>query len=661
MSLSPNRLAGIERQLAVGKPRALILPEQPQHITDFITNEEFLDKTLFPRQATVMKLMALDEENLTAYDYKVIAEWTSGFAVGGDSDNPAWNGRCGTPGDLLTRLGWNRAHRRRYFHHIELLLGRRGSKNFLASLFIAWVVWKLISAEDPHEKFGIDLTKRLTALVFAGKKDQAIQNQLRDLSMIIQTAPAFQPFHPSATNDSVVLFTPRQIALGVDVTDRNQALIEIRAAESTIRGGRGPAAFLLGFDEFAFVQGAGSTANSIELFESAYPSTTQFSGNAPVIQTTSPWDREGQAWETYKQAMAINPGTGVAIAPDHLVLQLPSWELYRDHEVAGTLPMWPGGPMFSGVLKPIIEYDGVLEAKKAANPETFAVEYDSQWRQNLYAYLTPRFVDRVFAPYQGSNLAMASEGKLGTVYAAHGDPSLSQANFGFSIAHLEYDDRQIPHVVFDLIHFWSPKDFPDGVIDYIRIEEEIFQYAKAFMPQTLTFDQWNSAGVIQRLQANLGSAGLPRRVNVSQRFATKALNWEVYEVFKTAIGHDLIHAPAHDLARAELEGLVVRNGAVCPPELGDVRTKDVADTMAHVTYTLIGEGAPELFDRIARIQPRGSQPGPNSVAAVDPLGELRDQLSLRRGNGLGGGAPRGVTGGRGPNWTGRTSTSGRRR
>ncbi|MGI8756162.1 MAG: hypothetical protein ACR2MB_09930 [Acidimicrobiales bacterium] len=170
MSMSSNRLAGIERQLAIGQPRSLILPEQPLHITDFVTNEDFLDKSLFPRQATVLKVMALDEENLTAYDYAVIDEWTSGFDVGGDSDNPVWSGRCGTPGDLLARLGWNRAHRRKYFHHIELLLGRRGSKNFLASLFIAWVVWNLISAEDPHQRFGIDLTKRLTAMVFAGKK-----------------------------------------------------------------------------------------------------------------------------------------------------------------------------------------------------------------------------------------------------------------------------------------------------------------------------------------------------------------------------------------------------------------------------------------------------------------------------------------------------------
>jgi hypothetical protein len=180
------------------------------------------------------------------------------------------------------------------------------------------------------------------------------------------------------------------------------------------------------------------------------------------------------------------------------------------------------------------------------------------------------------------------------------------------------------------------------------------------MPSTLTFDQWNSAGVIQRLQANLDNAGLPKRVAVSQRFATKTLNWQVYEVFKTAIGHGLIHAPGYDLARAELEGLVVRNGVVCAPELGDVSTKDVSDTMAHVTYTLIGEGAPDLFDRLARLPVLGSQPSPNAGAVVDPNAELWDRLSLGRGTGLGGGAPRGdFRGGGRPNWTGRTSTNGK--
>lgn len=243
-------------------------------------------------------------------------------------------------------MRWNIEEGRDFFRQTELLLGRRGSKNYLGMLFMAWVLWRLISDEDPHERFGVDRSKVLTGLVFAGKKDHAYRNRVRDLVELITTAPAFRFSHPIAHGDGVVLFTPRQVGAGVDTRNPSKALIQIQASETTLTGARGPASFLLGFDEFAFLQGAGSTANSTDLYNSAYPSTTQFRGNAPILQTTSPWDRAGQAWETYKQGMAIHPDTGVARAPDVFVLQLPSWSLYDDHDVAHLLTMWPDGPRF---------------------------------------------------------------------------------------------------------------------------------------------------------------------------------------------------------------------------------------------------------------------------------------------------------------------------
>jgi hypothetical protein len=554
-------------------------------------------------------------------------------------------------------MDWNIAEGRQYFHQVELLLGRRGSKNYLAGLFMAWVVWQLVSKQDPHQRYGIDPTKRLTGLVFAGKKDHAIRNQVRDLALLIESAPAFRPFFPIAANDGVVLFTPAQIAAGVDTSDRNRALIEIRASETTVMGGRGPASFLLGFDEFAFVQGAGSTANSTDLFEGAYPSTTQFKGNAPIIQTTSPWDKQGQAWTTYKQAMGIDPRTGASKNPDILLLQLESWALYKDYDIADRIEMWPGGPTFQGGLTPIIEYDKVLEAKQAANPESFAVEYLSQWRSSLFAYLSPAFINRVFAPYKGEYLKMQEEGRLAVVYKAHGDPSLSQANFGFAIAHIEIDEQGLPHIVFDLIHHWAPSSFPDGVVDYIQIENEIFGYIKKFGIETVTFDQWNSAGVKQRLQVRADEAGLARRCHVDVRVATASSNWEVYETFKTAIGHNIVHAPEYALARAELEALLAINGRVDHPDVGDTRTKDVADAMAHTVFNLIGDDASALFDRLAHFKVRGtnlSKPAPLAIADPDEaifaslgglgrgtrgMGHAAPRSGRRRSGGGGGGRP----------------------
>jgi hypothetical protein len=649
MTTSTIRLTSLERKLRPPAPAERFIAEQPLNIIHFAASDRYLNKSLFPRQATALKVFTLAEELLTDYDLDVIAEWEAGFVRTGDRDDAAWSGSCGTTGDLMERLRWNRAQNRKWFPQIELLLGRRGSKNFLVSVLMAWVLWHLISGEDPHERYGIDPLKRLSGLVFAGKKDAAVRNQVRDLVQMICTSPAFEPFHPIASSDGVVLFTPKQIAAGVDVTDRNKALVEIRAAETTLAGPRGPATFMLGFDEFAFVQGAGSTVTSTELFEAAYPGTAQFGGDAPIIQTTSPWDQQGQAWQTYKLAMAINTTTGEPMYPDTLVLQLPSTALYKDHDIAEMIAMWPGGPCFEGGRSPIIRNDKVLEAKKAANPEAFAVEFDAQWRQSQFAYLTLGFIDRLFAPYKGTRLVMNHQGALGTVYMAHGDPSLSQANFGFAVAHLEYDDDGIPHVVFDLIRHWTPSDFPDGIVDYIAIESEILSYIQAYNLHTLTFDQWNSAGTIQHLRSNAEQLPLARRPIIEERFATKDRNLRVYEIFKTAIGHGIVHAPEYPLARDELRGLQYVKGRIEHAEAGDTRTKDVADAMAHTVYNLIGEDATAIFERLATFPLGATNFPPPSLSPADPDQDVFRKLGgLGRSRGFGGGAPRGGPRGSGP-------------
>jgi hypothetical protein len=392
------------------------------------------------------------------------------------------------------------------------------------------------------------------------------------------------------------------------------------------------------FDEFAFLKGAGSTVDSVHLYDSVSPALAQFNGDAPVIQTTSPWDRQGQSWITYNRGLAVHPDTLDPLNPDFLVVELPSWALYRDADRAGTIPMWPGAAGYPSDLMPIITFDGALERKEAANPESFAVEYRGHWRSSQYAYLPPSFVDRVFAEFNGAKLTMATTGPIGVVFAAHGDPSLSQANFGFAIAHLEYHD-EIPHVVFDLITHWTPSRFPGGVIDYIAIESEILGYLKAFRIATLTFDHWNSAGVIQRLQADADRAGLPWKVSVQERFPTAAFNWNSYEVLKTAIGHDLIHAPEYPQARAELEALQVINGKVVAPTTGDVRTKDVTDAMANVAWTLLGDRFADLADLLANLPVHGSQPGGLASNAASGDQDVFDALSNFGATGPG--APRG--------------------
>ncbi len=156
------------------------------------------------------------------------------------------------------------------------------------------------------------------------------------------------------------------------------------------------------------------------------------------------------------------------------------------------------------------------------------------------------------------------------------------------------------------------------------IEDEIFRSLTEFRIENLTFDHFSSASTIQRLQARANQARLPWRTTVAERRPTAASNFDMWEVLKTATGHNLIHAPIHDLARAELEALQVINGKVRPPDTGPVRTDDLAVAMANVVWTLIGSDAGELFDRLAHL------PLSASVSPKLPIGREQsvfDQLS----------------------------------
>src|SRR5207245_1480273 len=111
-----------------------------------------------------------------------------------------------------------------------------------------------------------------------------------------------------------------------------------------------------------------------------------------------------------------------------------------------------------------------------------------------------------------------------------------------------------------------------------------------FMPSEVTFDQFNSIGTIQNLNRWISRHQFPKRIVAYERTATAPLNWKTYETFKTALGLGLVHAPYFELVDLELKFLQVHNNdKVDHPTAGPVQTKDVADCMAIVVYSLIGD------------------------------------------------------------------------
>jgi hypothetical protein len=197
------------------------------------------------------------------------------------------------------------------------------------------------------------------------------------------------------------------------------------------------------------------------------------------------------------------------------------------------------------------------------------------------------------------------------------------------------------HAVFDLIHFWDPADFEGHTIDYDVVTDWIFEnVVRRFQPSELTFDQYNSPATVQRLGKMVRAAHLQKNIQVYERPATAQLNWATYETFKAAINMGLVHAPPHAEGQDELRFLQKPEGqskVICA-DTGPVTTKDIADCLAIVTASLLGEQmrafiASDLANqRPGLMLPGGVDPYDRfSPEAINPLAAQLGRGGMARG------------------------------
>lgn len=975
-----------------------IIPRPPEEMMDpieWVLSPKGLNRNLYPRQATLLKLIFLRDDLFTEYDLEVLGKWAEGFRLVEPGEVPRPDGEddlirfestgalCrGITPDWEDRIRLCKEEGRKWFRETIPIIGRRGSKGYMGGLAGSYVIYDYHGLGDPQGHYGVDRDKKLMAIVFAGKKEQAKINQWQDLVNVLVGSPYFQPWIENSLGESLSIRTPwdnkrvRELTAAGVQTSMDMATFSIVPKESTLMAGRGPTSFCLdpstpvltsdlhwvpikdicegdevvGFDEHPESKGSqrklrstqvravrtvykkalrltfddasevvcsadhlwlikekgrgggykwgkagrlnvgsrirhlvdpwevdgsreagylagffdgegcvsgwsgragasvlisqnsggvldytldllrerditpvrnnvgncqqwaiGSTAEAMrflgsirpirlmnkqrrvwegvaprggatpsgrerpggyktvvsvehlpeqelvdieteahtfianglfshncqfydemahviatganrsaeEVYQAATPSLDQFGVNGFIYTGSSPWQMSGQMYENYLQALSVDPETRLPIRPEMLMLQLFSWDLYTDWDIAHKIevvpkdcakdftskvyqevappPGWvpdPHRPLFfsmhtktddckdreyertirvinpnsswmawsskygdarlseyltqvgggssldldlptlwNPIQVPMSAYDRQMQRLERANPDTFRVERLSQWASALNAYLDLRKIEAMFGPWRGRILEMQHQGILGTTYVAHGDPSKSGANFGFAIAHLEGpDENGYMHVVFDHLGAWQPQDYEDATIDYIMVEAEIISLARRFMPSDLTFDQFNSAGMIQRIQMALNQMNLPKRTMVYERTATAPVNWRMAETFKTALNMGLIHAPYFELAELELRFLqLTASQRVDHPTSGPVQTKDVADAMFNVVYHLIGEQMGAFLKQdLAASLPVGSHPGGFPMPADSPLGGARKEDVLSR-------------------------------
>jgi hypothetical protein len=316
---------------------------------------------------------------------------------------------------------------------------------------VAWRVWRLLALQDPQAHYQMPPRKTLLIEVFGTDQAAVRRDAYGDVERLLSSAACFKPFLGAQTSSSISLLTPAQLEGGARPRV-NQGSIQIAAVAST------STVPMLWFDESAHARGAGSTVDSIGLYGSASPASAQFPDSL-IVHSSTPWETSGQLYVSYQEGLEVDSRTRTAMSPEMLVVQLESPALYLDYYRAGSIPMWPAGPSYCEGLRPKIT-DDVIERKMATDPVSAKVEWYGQFGTVANPYLLLDRVADIFAPFNDRLLVQETQGKLGSYYVAHVDPSRSNANFGFAIGHLDDDERGIPPVIFDVLEGGLRTSFP---------------------------------------------------------------------------------------------------------------------------------------------------------------------------------------------------------
>ena len=289
----------------------------PDPIT-FAISEKWLNRRVYPRQATMLKIIFLRVDLFTEYDYEVVAEWEAAFAVNHDK---------GLPPGTIDRMVYLRAHGRKWFREVLLVMGRRAGKGYVCALAMAYVLWNYLATLDPQQHWGIDRDKQLECLIYAGKKDQARDHLWRDLVNVVQGGPCFTPYISRPMGETLTLYAPadrlkrRKLAERGVYSGIDNASFKIEPLPATPMSGRGGAVFMIGLDEMAHMINAGANRAADEVWKAATPALDQFKHDAFIVCPSSPWEMIGQFYVEWQHSQELDEG-GFPVYPEIFMLQL---------------------------------------------------------------------------------------------------------------------------------------------------------------------------------------------------------------------------------------------------------------------------------------------------------------------------------------------------
>lgn len=582
-------------------------------IEEFCESSDYCGKRLYPRQLVFLKLVFLEE--MTGAEEDVLSHWIKGGRNGNEIlISPLIRERR----EYLQNLNYP------HFREVIMVGGRRSSKGFVTGLALAKKMYDVLNLHDPGLHYGIDPDKEIYFSCIASSQDQAKKYQYADFSSTIARCRAI------TENDHLKKLQELEFSVATDADKQRILSLEAQGRKigrdiSKLRGValaanastlRGSATIALCFDEMAHMQQEGESAQTAaSVYDAAVPALAQFGKDAMIFCNSSPYTKIGKFYDRYEDALKVKDGA--PLSPFAFAFQFPSWALfegYQNHtskyhppyrKVITASPDWD---LEDDQHSPE-DKDAILIARdeERQDADAYKVERRAEFAEIIDAFLRPEMVDRAYdgrPTRDGDHITIKtnwSNPSFRHRYKAHLDPSSTTAGFGFSMGHIEEieesDGRVRSHVIFDIIHRWTPDQFPEGVVDWEIVLKDITTWIDLFQPYEITFDQFQSQAPIQWINRWLREQNLSN-IMCYEKTATAQYNWNRANVFRTALYQDLIHFPGDTPAAIwggkELKHLQQVNTAgrfprIDKQEIGPVTTKDIADCIMEVVDALIGD------------------------------------------------------------------------
>lgn len=212
------------------------------------------------------------------------------------------------------------------------------------------------------------------------------------------------------------------------------------------------------------------------------------------------------------------------------------------------------------------------------NPQRYRVEYRAQFADSAYSYFDPALVKACF----DNDLREQNRFTPGISYRVHCDPGRVNDYFSLMVAHAEGEI-----LVEDKAVIFRPEDAEGHTLNYKDIDLSLRGILEAFRPISMTFDQFNSAYLIDSLQEYAQTANIA--CQIGEETATHSKNTDMFENLKLLINEgkvkcykDSLNSREKDrcLLEASLCKVEIANGKIFKPREPGYGHLDLVDCLA---------------------------------------------------------------------------------